>query len=134
MNPTVDVATYLQTLGLGSIAGIDPLKTPIYISNLPDDIDNAILIDSTSGNMPNQYYGLYHAQLEIWVRFKDTELGYSKARAILTALNRKANLSLASCYVYYMQPLTDVEGLGRDNNNRSLHKLLVDLTYREIIS
>lgn len=134
MNPLLDIATYLETLAIGSLGGSDPTKTPIYISNLPDDVDNGILIDSTAGNMPNQYYGLYHAQMEIWIRFKDTELGYSKARAILTALNHKNNLSLASCYVYYIQPITDVEGLGRDNNNRSLHKLLVDLTYREIIS
>jgi hypothetical protein len=134
VNPIDDIATYLASNGIGSLGGANPAQMPIFIDHMPEDVDNAIMVTALGSGMPNQYYSLYHTQAEIWVRHKSYASGYADARQIFELLNRKANLTLAGCYVYYLHPTTDVEGLGRDSNGRILHKVIVDVTYRDIIS
>ena len=102
----------------------------LFIDNLPDTIDNGIMLIGIGGDLEKQY-DLFEQKIEIWTRNKVTSDGFSKLGEILTLLHRKANISIDNAYIYFIQSTTNVESMGRDINGRSLHKIIVRVIYKD---
>jgi hypothetical protein len=103
----------------------------LFIDNLPDDIDNGIMLTGIGGN-PEQYYDLFEQNIEIWSRNKDSEACFTKLEEVFTLLHRKANITISTAYIYFMQSMTDIESNGRDINGRVLKKIIVRVIYKKL--
>jgi len=104
--------------------------TDLFIDNLPDGVDDGIMLQGIGGDM-EMYYDLFEQKIEIWSRNKITSTGFSKLGEILTLLHRKQNISIPDAYIYFIHSTTNVESMGRDINGRSLHKIIVRVIYRD---
>jgi len=125
MNIVEEILNYVDT-NTTNTKGVD-----LYIGSLPDDVDNGIMLVGTGGGLPELYYDLYDQGIEIWSRNKNTENGFNKLKEVFTLLHRKANISTANAYIYFIHSTSDVESIGRDLNGRALHKIIIRIIYRD---
>lgn len=129
MNIVAEITDYIDT-NTTNTEGTD-----LFIGSLPDSVDNGMMLIGTGSGEPEKNYDLFEQQIEIWTRNKNTSDGYDKLQEIFTLLHRKANISTTNAYIYFIQSMSGgVESIGRDLNNRALHKIIVRVIFKYDLS
>lgn len=126
MNIVYELAEYLEDHAIGTMG------SDIFIGSLSDDLANGIMLVSTSNGSNRTDYPLFEENIEIWTRNQSTESGYNKAKAIFDLLHRLENVTLTNAHLYFIHSNSGVESIGRDIDGRALHKLMVNVTYRDL--
>ena len=105
--------------------------TDLFIDTLPEDIDNGIMLTGIGGT-PEKYYDLFEQKIEVWSRNKSSDACFNQLQSVFDLLHRKANTTISTAYIYFMQSMTDIESNGRDINGRSLKKIMVRVIYKKL--
>jgi hypothetical protein len=111
MSVISDVATYLQTNSIGTIA------TDLFYSNYPD-IDGAMVaVLDTGGLAPDIDIPTFEPTFQIIIRSNDYATGKAKAMAIRALLHRKyGELVSGQTYFYFIFALQEPTHIGRNKN------------------
>jgi hypothetical protein len=125
MNIVVNIADYIDT-NTTMTKGTD-----LFISTLPEDVNNGIMLIGIGGE-PDKDYDLFEQRIEIWSRATSTSDSFNRLQSVFTLLHRKANITISNAYIYFMQSMTDIEGMGRDINDRALHKIIIRVIYKNL--
>lgn len=107
-----DIATYLQTAGLGTVG------TDIFASYTPDAADNIICVLDTGGTMPDPYIPTKSPTFQVFVRASDYETGRAKLDQVRATLHKLVNTTVGSTYFYYILAQSEGGSIGR--NERGL--------------
>ena len=112
-----EIATDLQTQGLGTLA------TDLFIGNLPDTPDNALVVIDTGSLEPDKYLPFARTTFQIMVRNKTYAQGRAKLEAVKTRLHRLTNIIMGTKHVFYILANTDGGHVGRDDAGRELFSI-----------
>lgn len=121
-----EIATLLQQSGVGTVG------TNIYIGQLPQDVEDAIMLLAVPSPEPDKYTGIEYQDFDIWARFKTTDDAYNKLHEIFLLLDRRDAYTLPSYEVYFIHALGRIEDLDRDIEQRKLLKLSFRAIYRNL--
>jgi hypothetical protein len=117
-----DVASYLQTSGLGTVG------TNIFKSYLPDSVDDALVVLDTGGMMPDSYLPTKEPTIEVLIRASSYSDGRDKLDLVRAALHRNDNITMGSTYFYFIHALSEGGHLGR--NERGLDEFSINFHCR----
>jgi hypothetical protein len=125
MNIIYEIAAYIAAAGYGTL-GVD-----VFIGSFPDELENGIMVVSTSSGDNRKDYPVYETNFEVWTRNKTVTNGYDKAKNVFNLLHNKENINTTNAHIFFIHAPNGVESIGRDINGRALHKVLVNITYRD---
>lgn len=103
-----DIATYLQTEGVGTLA------TDIFYSYMPADVNTGVCVLDTGGPTPNPDVPLKNPTFQVFVRAADYDTGKTKLDAVREALHRVQNETIGSYYFYYILASSEGGAIGRN--------------------
>ena len=136
-SPIKIVQTLLINLGLGSVVGASQ-DWPIYVAFLPDEYDEVISVNSTSGFKDGRIMAtgeqIIHPGIQIRVRGNplDYDTPYQKIKAIQLALDiqRRVSVAISSDEVYIVHNASlqsDILYLGVDGEgSRARHSFTIN--------
>lgn len=108
-----DVASYLQTEGLGTVG------TNIFKSYLPETSTGTILaVLDTGGTEPDRYLPTYEPTFQVYIMAENYSDGKAKLDAVRTALHQQANVTLGSTYFYFIMAISEGGHIGRNENGK----------------
>lgn len=113
MSLVSDIATYLQTNGLGTVG------TDIFYSYIPDIEGNVISVIDTGGPMPNvDIKDISNPTFQIFIRNSDYATGKSNLDTIRELLHQKLQTTIGS--TDFMSIFAQSEGghLGRNESDQ----------------
>lgn len=113
-----DLATYLQTAGIGT------LGTNLFESFMPGTPDNAVGIYATGGPAPDPDLPTHSPTFQVIVRASDYPSGEAKLASVRSALHQVANQLIGSTYFYYI--LANSEGGHIGRNERGLDEFSIN--------
>ena len=111
-----NLATYLQSQGIGTKA------SDIFVGLMPDNQDNAIMIDQ-SGGVPEKYLPVRKSTVQISVRNTSYLTGLDKITTIYNLLHQKGDdlvLDAGGVDVMRIDALGDPGHLGQDESGRHI--------------
>jgi hypothetical protein len=120
------IAESLLTFIKSNIAG------DYYIGELPiNGGDCTALIYAPS---PNSNYSIdfYEQHIDIMVRNKKTDNGYTQMENIFKLLHAKGNYVMGDYYVYFSSALGNIIDFDRDAQRNKRYKLTIRFIYREL--
>lgn len=127
MNISKKIAHYLEDEGIGT------LGTDLFINNIPEDKDNALMLSAVPSGVQEPYYKIYNQNIEVWSRNQDTEAGFNKLEEVFDLLHQADHFETDNIYIYFSYAIDSLDSYGRDDNDRALHKTIFNVIYREII-
>lgn len=113
-----DIATYLQTAGLGTVG------TNIFLSYLPDTVDTGLAVIDTGGVMPDSYLPTKSPTIQVFIRGANYEAGKTKLDLVRSTLHQLANTQVGSTYIYYCLAQSEGGHIGR--NERGLDEFSIN--------
>jgi hypothetical protein len=133
-NPALDIATALQTAGLGT------LGTNLYVSTVLDDDaggtivpDAAVFVAQTSGAQPQPFLGGSDAEdiyyVNVQIRTRSARNSYEVALAQLVSIHEALHKQQTSDYIYWLvdPPIQ----LGPDDKTRHEWSVNVAVLYQD---
>lgn len=103
-----DIATYLQTNGIGTVG------TDIFYSYMPADVGACVVVLDTGGAQPNPDLPTKEPTFQIYLQNVDYDTGKAKLDAIRALLHQKANITIGSTYFYFILAVSEGGHLGRN--------------------
>lgn len=108
-----DIAVYLQTAGIGTIA------TDMFVGHMPDSPNNVITIYE-SGGYPLDLAGfLRYPTLQVIVRNESYATARTKIDQIISTLHRTTNTTINGTKYCSIYSTGDAASIGKDDQNRS---------------
>lgn len=123
-----DIASLLEDEGVAT------LGTDMFIGEIPDDVNNAFMLETISGQDPNVYMEIRSADINFWGRHSNAPDGYDELQQVWNRLHRRANYRTDNFHVFHSEVIGTIEDMGRDTNNRKLHKLRIRFTFRVLVA
>lgn len=112
-----EIATDLQGQGIGT------LSIDLFIGNLPNEPDNAVVVIDTGSLEPDKYLPFSRTTFQILVRNKTYAQGRAKLEAIKLRLHQLANIVMGEKHVFYILANSDGGHVGRDDSGRELFSI-----------
>lgn len=108
------VATYLQTNGVGTLA------SNLFISYLPDSIDTCVAVLDTGGMTPDIYLPTKEPTFQVLIRATTYDAGKTKLETIRSLLHNRYNNYLVNgeTYVYSIQALSEGGHIGQNERGQ----------------
>lgn len=102
MSFLLDIATHMETLGLGYTTGYEK---DIFVFQMPETVSKGILLrDAALGTMiDHELPGYYHTEFQCIVRSKEHAEGEAKANAVSSGLTI-LNQTIGTLNVKYVRP------------------------------
>ena len=116
-SPAVDIATILQTAGVGTIG------TDLFVSGQPADPNACVTVIDTGGFPPESNYRYDYPTVQVLIRgVKNTYITtYAVAESVKTTLNGYANTEVDSeVTMVGVWAMGDIMALGTDERERPL--------------
>jgi len=107
-----DVASYLQTAGVGTVG------TDIFKSYLPDSANAGIAVLDTGGMSPNIHVPLYNPTVQVFIRAATYTAGKTKLLAVRTQLHQLANTTMGGTYIYFCLAQSEGGHIGRNDRGQ----------------
>lgn len=101
-----EIATYLQTNGIGTLA------SDLFFSYLPADVCPCVAVIDTGGMPPDIDLPTKEPTFQIFIRSTSYELGKAKLDAIRALLHQKRGGTLTTTYYYYIYALAEGGHIG----------------------
>lgn len=113
------VAQALSNAGLGTIG------TNIFLGNLPETPDNAILVLNTGGYQPSVDIPNKRPTFQVLIRNTDYEAGENNLSTVRSTLHQHRNAVLVTgqTYFYYIYAVSEGGNIGRDENGRDMFSI-----------
>lgn len=127
-----DIAQLIQDAGIATRFNIDTQTGDMFVGEMPDQPDSAIMLVTVPSPSPNQDIPTEQLSFEIWSRDKSTLNGHNRLRNVHRQLHRKGNFQTASSYVYFIKSTDQVNDMDKDEKGRKLHKLPMQAHYRDL--
>lgn len=108
MSVITDIATYLQTLGLGT------LGTDIFYSYFPDNVNTGIAVLDTGGPQPDIDLPTKEPTFQVFIRAVDYDTGKAKLDAVRSALHQQSGVTIGSTFFFFILANSEGGHLGRD--------------------
>lgn len=105
--------------------------TDLFIGEFPPDGDNMVMVFAAGGDVPDMYVDTKYATIDIWVRDRNSDGGYTRLLGIFNILQRMQNVKLTQYYVYFLHAMTDILDMDRDAQGRKLYKITFRVIYRD---
>lgn len=109
-----DIADYLQSLGIGTVA------TDIFVSYLPDSPTNAVGLTDETGEEPDHDLPTDSPNFQVTVRNQNVTGGRAKLRAIRNALEPTSMKQIGSTFFMYILAMNEGGHVGRDDTGRDI--------------
>jgi hypothetical protein len=119
-----EIAYRLQSNGIGTVG------TDLFIGDMPLDAPDGVYLLASPSDPPDNEVDWEYQNVDFYVRFKNTKLGYDKLRSIYDNLQRDHHYQLAIWYVALSEARGQVEDLDRDVQNRKILKQSFRFIYR----
>jgi hypothetical protein len=127
-----EFAEWLEDQSVGTVG------TDMFISTLPEDVDDCIGLYETGGPPPNEYVPIEQPSVQALVRNQSYSAGRAIAESIFDACQRQRNFNFpsdsgvvgAGTYIMVMHPIGDVGYLQRDTNDRHEWSVNIQLKTR----
>lgn len=103
-----DLATYLQTQGLGTVG------TDIFYSYVPGQQDTGIFVLDTGGPKPDADIPTKNPTFQVFVRASSYDAGRAVMDNVRAALHRLANQTIGSFYFYNILALSEGGHIGQN--------------------
>lgn len=108
-----DVATYLQTAGIGTVG------TDIFKSYAPDNANAGVYVLDTGGLQPNSdIKNLRNPTIQVFIRSATYAAGKTKLEAVRTAIHQLVNTTIGSTYVYFCLLQSEGGHIGRNERGQ----------------
>jgi len=116
-----DIATYLDSLGIGVYPGTSSTRT-IYIDEMPDIPDAVIALHGRSGRSRICHTGgdIKRPDLHIEIRADTYTAARSKIAEIDAALHRFGNETVGDTRFILVKAVNEALSLGKDKRNRTI--------------
>lgn len=124
-NIVSEISNILTARSVG-VAGVD-----LFIGEMPPDGDNMVMLFAAGGDTPDMYIDTKYATIDIWVRDRNSDGGYSRLLLIFNILQRMQNVQLTQYKLYFLHALTDILDMDRDAQGRKLYKITFRAIYRD---
>jgi hypothetical protein len=108
MSTISDIATYLQTNGVGT------LGTDIFYSYVPGNTTTGVWVLDTAGPTPDAYVPTKRPNIQIFVRAVDYDTGKTKFDIIRNLLHKIGNQTIGNTYFYYILAISEGGHIGRN--------------------
>lgn len=108
-----DIATYLQTNGVGTVG------TDIFLGQLPASPDNCVALFEYAGFPPDLIWSGERPGLQARIRNKSYSAGRTKAEQVVQKLHGLAESTLSGTRYLLVRAEQSPESLGRDANGRN---------------
>lgn len=108
MAVTTDIATYLQTQGIGTIG------TNIFIGELPPKPDTCCSVFTYGANPPSLVWNGEFPDVQVRVRGETHDLALAKAYAVMKALHKKTEITVNSHLYHFIGAKHSPTSLGRE--------------------
>ncbi|WP_438979902.1 hypothetical protein [Polynucleobacter sp.] len=105
----------------------------LFIGELPQGIENATMLVSTSSEQPDMYTGIEYQSFDIWSRYDKVAEGYQAVNDLFIMFNRKGDFYLPNYEVYFCHALGRIDDFDRDIEGRKMFRLPMKLIYRQLI-
>ena len=130
MNPnfTEQIAQLLATEGVGTL-GVD-----IRIGSAPENQSTIVMLVEQSGANQDPDMEIRTIDIDFWGRNADSAKGHSKMQDIWNRLHRRKAYQLTDFYVFFGKVIGTIDDLGKDSNQRQLHKLRIRFTFRVLVA
>lgn len=125
-----EIAGAIQTAGHGTLRTSGQPGGDMFVGELPNEPDNAILLVTAPSDPPDQYLETQYLTIDVWVRNKSTQAAYVKLEDIYKFLHRKANFDLASYYVHFVHAVSSEDDMEKDASKRKLFRQSYRCIYR----
>lgn len=127
-----EVALDLQERGIGVFATATPASRNIYVGELPQGVEEGILLIAVASPPPHQYIDHEYTVIDFWVRSPHTDRAHDLIRQIYNLLHRRHHWQTANWYIYFSQALGSIEDVDRDTEGGKLYRLSVQFICRNI--
>lgn len=130
MNPnfTEQIATLLADEGVGT------LGETLWVGNAPDDKNEVVMMVAQSGLDPDPDMEIRRIDIDFWGRNPNSAQGYSKMQDVWNRLHRRKAYQLTDFYVFMTRAIGTIDDMGKDANQRQLHKLRIRFTFRVLVA
>ena len=110
----LEVAEYLEDNGIGTVG------TDIFVDMLPDLANDAIMVYSTGGQVPDIDLPIGSPNFEVLVRSDSAATAHTKITSIVDLLHQQYNTVLVTDgnHYYSILLLGEINALGRDEKGR----------------
>jgi hypothetical protein len=106
MSMVLDIATYLDTQGLGD------LGTDIFYSYAPGQKATGIFVLDTGGPKPDSYIPTKNPTFQVFIRAARYVTGKALLDQVRAALHQLANTTMGSTYFYYILATSEGGHIG----------------------
>lgn len=107
-----DIATYLQTQGIGTKG------TDLFYANVPAKMDTGVVVLDTGGPLPDPDIPTKNPTFQVFIRANTYALGDAKRTAVRDALHRLGNQLLGSTYFFNILAVSEGGHIGRNEAGR----------------
>lgn len=107
-----DVATHLQTSGVGTIG------TNLFYSYNPPTPDSCVTVLDTGGSEPSADLPTKSPTFQVLIRAASYDAAKTLANSVRTALHQTNNTTRGTTFFYYILALQEPGHIGVDDNGR----------------
>lgn len=127
-----DIAQLIDDAGIAQRFDFDTQAGDMFIGEMTDEPDNAIMLVTVPSPTPNDYIPTEQLSFEVWCRDKSALNANNRLRAIHRLLHRKGNFETQSAYVYFLKSTDQVHDMDKDEKGRKLFRLPMQAHYRDL--
>jgi len=116
-----DIASYLQTNGIGTIGAT------LFTVKLPENVDAAVLLQERAGMAPDPITTIERPGFRVLCRNVDTDAGalaaYNKAYAIKKLLHRAVGVTMGTALYHRIDATGNPTFNGQDQRGRPIYEV-----------
>lgn len=117
MSMVSDLATYLQTAGIGTVG------TNLFYSYLPANLEAGVVVLDSGGQQPDPYLPTKEPMFQVLIRADNYDNGKTKLDAVRAALHQLKNTTIGSIYFYFILAMSEGGHVGRDDAGRDIFSI-----------